>query len=294
MTKREFAVAVCVAGALSASACGDLSKYGFTGLQGPPGFFGAPGESGGAAGGTRADVPPDGAQPMSGSAFESLMAKVKDEKFSSNQLTAIEGAAGSNYFSAAQVGELTTLLTAASDRKRVVEICAARIIDLENSSSLTAKLTFDSEKKDAEVVLSDALAKRNEAKAQIAEEKRKAEAEAQAQREKDQAAAASAASASGSSGSGSSGSSSSGSGSSGSSSSGSSSSGSSSSASCCLGDKFNACDDAAAASACMSWGMCLFNCMSSGKSGCEDSCTEKNPGIQRCRADASRDAQCKK
>jgi hypothetical protein len=233
--------------------------------------MGGPGQSGDATGSASADVPSDGAQAMSGSAFESLMAKVKKEKFSSNQLTAIEGAAGSNYFTASQVGELTTLLTAASDRKRVVEICAARILDLDNASALTAKLSFDSEKRDAEAVLSAALAKRNEAKAKLAEERRKAEA--QAKREREQAAAAANG---GSSGSGSSG------------------SGSSGGASCCLGDKFNTCDDAAAASACLSWGMCLFDCMSSGKSGCEDSCTEKNPGIQRCRADASRDAQCRK
>jgi hypothetical protein len=271
-------------GALGVSACGDLSKFGIVGLQGPPGFMGGPGQPGDASGGASTDVPPAGAQPMSSSAFDTLMADVKKENFSSKQIAAIEQAAGSNYFSAAQVGELTTLLTAGSDRKRVVEICASRILDLDNPSALTQKLSFDGEKKEAEAILRDALAKRQTAQAKLDEEKKKREAEAA---EKAKAAAAAANQGSGSSGSGSDGSGSSSSASSGSSS-------SSSSASCCLGDKFNACDDGAAASACMSWGMCLFDCMSSGKSGCEDSCTQKHPGIQRCRADASRDAQCRK
>ena len=270
-----WSLAFCAGCVLSAVACGNMGQYGFTGIQGPSGLFGVTEHpEGNPAGGALANVPPADAQPMSGAAFDALKAEIEKESFSSKQVATVERAAGSNYFTAAQVGELTTFMKSPGDRKRIIELCADRILDLDDTSALTQKLTFAGERDEAEVLLRNALAKRSEAQAQHAEEQRKAEEQRSAE--------ASAGNQTGNSGSGNSGSSTS------------SSSSSSSSASCCLGERFNACDDGAAAAACGSWGMCLFRCMSSGQSRCEATCTERHPDVQRCRHDPSKDHTCKK
>ena len=168
-------------------------------------------------------------------------------------------------------------------RVKLVEAIADRILDLENAGAVTSKLTFADERSDVESIMSDARVTRANEEARlaeqerIAEEKRVAEAAKAAEEAKaaDEARAKQQADTTPST------------------SSTNTQTSSSNSSYCCLNGKYNACDSAAAAGACMGWGKCFFDCQMDGGSSCDQKCADEYPLISECRADASRDNQCK-
>ncbi|MEZ4461362.1 MAG: DUF4476 domain-containing protein [bacterium] len=224
------------------------------------------------------NVPPNNAQPMDSAQFESLKAQVSDAGMSSKKISLVEEAGRSSYFSAAQVGELVALLDMKDQRVKLVETIADRILDLENSGAVTSRLTFDDERSDVESIMSDArVARAKEAdrlaeQQRIAEEKRAAEAARAAEEAKaaDEARSTQQADTTTTT-----------------------TQTSNSSAYCCLNGKYNSCDSGAAAGACMGWGKCFFDCQMDGGSACDQKCADEYPLINQCRADASRDDQCK-
>lgn len=247
-------------------------------------------EEGGTSQASGVSVPGPNAQAMSYAEFEQLKAYVEEANMSNQKIDVVVNASQSAYFSASQVGELVVMIDMKNDRVRLVEAIAERILDLNNPNPIVTKLTFADEKSDVQSIMSTALAARQQEEARLAEqariaEQKRAEEEAKAaeeariaeQERQQQAAEQSQTSQSGSS----------------SMTSGSSSS-SSSSAYCCLGDKYNECDSAAAAGSCIGFGKCIFDCMVAGGSSCDSKCADEYPLIQQCRAVAANDHMCRK
>lgn len=277
---------------------GGLALFGLAacaGMQMPTGGVWGPGyqeEGGSSSAGSGVAVPGPNAQAMSYGEFEQLKVSVEEANMSNQKIDVIVNASQSAYFSAAQVGELVVMLDMKNDRVRVVEAVAERILDLNNPNPIVTKLTFADEKSDVQNIMSEALAARQAEEARLAEEarvaeQRRAEEEAQraeeariAEQERQQQAAQQPQGTTDNSGSNSNFSSD-------------SSSSSSSSAYCCLGDKYNECDNAAAAGACMGFGKCIFDCMVSGGSSCDSKCADEYPLIQQCRAVAANDHMCR-
>jgi len=236
------------------------------------------------SGGSGISVPDPGSQPMSQSQFQILKSQVADAAMSQKKLSTVAEAGQSAWFSAAQVGELATMIDMKADRVRLVESVAARILDLDNPGALTSQLTFADERSSVEGIMANALAARQQEQARIAEANRIAEenraaerraAEEQAQRDHEAAQAHQSSEPIQSSQT-------------------SSQSSSSSSSYCCLGQKYNACDSGTAAAACLGWGQCTMRCMMNGGSNCDTKCTNDYPAIRGCQADASKDHLCSK
>ena len=219
-------------------------------------------------------LPPDGATAMSASAFSDLKSQVDDAHMSSDKLGVISTASASNYFTASQVAQLVEMLDMADDRVTVVETTGHRILDLENSHVILNTLTFDQERRSAEDILQGIAQARDQERARIAEEERKRQeeqariAEEERQRAQEQSHAADEEPQQAQSSS------------------------SDSSAYCCLGGSYNECDNAAAAGACVNYGMCIFGCMMGGDPTCEDDCFDENPRVEQCRAVPSKDHLC--
>lgn len=277
-------VSVVSAALLGIAACGSMKMP-----EMGQGIFGETSAQAASSGGSGVAVPDAGAQPMSQNQFQNLKTQVADEAMTTNKIAAVENAGRSAWFSAAQVGELATMIDMKGDRVRLVETVAERILDLNNPGAITTQLTFADERSSVETIMGDALAARQKEEARLAEaarlaeEKRVAEEQRRAEEQRaadeqarrDQAAQQSSNSSQTSSQT-------------------SSQSSSSSSAYCCLGEKYNACDSGPAAAACVGWGQCTVKCMMSGKSGCDAECTDQYPAIRGCQADASKDHLCRK
>jgi hypothetical protein len=84
--------------------------------------------------------------PMDDKAFAGLLAAVGDESFSDDQLGLIQGAAGSNHFTCAQVAALMETFSFSTDQVQVARTLRPRIVDPENSHLLNAPLDFSSDK----------------------------------------------------------------------------------------------------------------------------------------------------
>lgn len=212
-------------------------------------------------------LPPPGAMAMTHSAFSNLRRQVDDAHMSRDKIGVISTASASNYFTASQVAELVGMVDMASDRVTVVETTVHRILDLENSHVILDALTFGSERSDVEAILQPVAQERERERARLAEEERRREEARRAEQER-QRAQRSDSSQSQSSGGG------------------------SGSYRCCLGGRYNECDNAAAAGSCVSYGMCIFGCMMGGDASCEDDCLAENPLIRQCRAVPSNDHLC--
>ncbi|MDP2315743.1 MAG: DUF4476 domain-containing protein [Pseudomonadota bacterium] len=91
--------------------------------------------------------PPPPAPPvMSDREFTALVAAVKGEAFSSDQLGIVRSAARSSYFTIAQVGVVLDQLAHSSDKIEAATILAPRVIDRQNAWKLNEHLTFSSDK----------------------------------------------------------------------------------------------------------------------------------------------------
>ena len=86
------------------------------------------------------------ARPMTDSAFSALLEMMSREAFSDAKLRILEVAAERNLFLMAQVRRVIDTLPFASDRTRVVDILAPRVLDPENTYTLLDAFSFDSEK----------------------------------------------------------------------------------------------------------------------------------------------------
>lgn len=271
-------VTVSLGALVGLAACGSMPNMNTQGLWG-----GDSATQAAASGGSGVSVPDPGTQPMSSGEFEALKSQVADAAMSQKKLSTVEEAGQTAWFSAAQVGELATMIDMKGDRIRLVESVAERILDLNNPGAITSQLTFADERSSVESIMADALSARQQEETRLAEAARVAEeqriAEEQARRDQEAAQAQQSSEPSQSSSQ---------------SSQTSSQSSSSSSAYCCLGQKYNACDSGTAAAACMGWGQCTMRCMMNNESGCDTKCTDEYPAIRGCQADASKDHLCSK
>lgn len=271
-------VASTITAALIAiAACGSMPKFASGG-----GVWGNSATQGAQAsqGGSGVAIPNANAQAMSSAEFQALKTRVSDEGMTSNKIAAVEEASTSAWFSASQVGELTTMIDMKGDRVRLVEAVADRILDLENTGAVTSQLTFADERSSVESAMNDALAARRAEESRIAKEERIAEEQRLAEEERaaaerraaqNQAAQDQTSTPSSSS-----------------------QSSAESSAYCCLGEKYNTCESGTGVAACMGWGQCFFKCTMNNQSDCTATCTDKYPAIKQCRADASKDHLCRK
>ena len=85
-------------------------------------------------------------RPMTDEAFSTLLDAMSRASFSDEKLRVLEVAAELNRFRIAQVRRVIDTLPFASDRTRVVDILAPRVLDPENAYTLLDAFTFDSEK----------------------------------------------------------------------------------------------------------------------------------------------------
>jgi len=83
---------------------------------------------------------------MSDERFSALRGAMAAEAFASSKLRVLEDAARDNYFLVAQLKQVVDGLDFPSDRMRVVEILAPRVLDRENAYQLYGAFTFEAEK----------------------------------------------------------------------------------------------------------------------------------------------------
>ena len=87
-----------------------------------------------------------GPRPMSEERFAALRDAMAAESFTSGRLRVLEDAARDNYFLVEQLRQVVDGLDFPSDRMRVVEILAPRVLDRQNAYTLYSAFTFESEK----------------------------------------------------------------------------------------------------------------------------------------------------
>jgi hypothetical protein len=101
------------------------------------------------------EVPPAPSRPraMEEGAFRALVGNVRNESFSDAQLAVVEQAAGRNWFRVGQIKSLIDLVPFSATKLRVLELCAAHIVDGENAFGLYDAFTFTDDKEQARHIL---------------------------------------------------------------------------------------------------------------------------------------------
>jgi hypothetical protein len=97
------------------------------------------------SGGVQAAAAADKPTAMDAGHFAGLLASVKNESFSDDQLTLVRGAAG-NWFSIAQLGQLMDQLSMGDDKVAVASALSGRVVDPNNAHALNAHLSFSDDK----------------------------------------------------------------------------------------------------------------------------------------------------
>jgi hypothetical protein len=97
--------------------------------------------------------PPAGPIAMDPGTFSTFLNALRNESFSDGKARVIGDAAGSNWFTIAQLKQVINVLTFSSDKIRAVELIAPRIVDRQNSFTLYDAFTFDSDKRKAREIL---------------------------------------------------------------------------------------------------------------------------------------------
>jgi hypothetical protein len=100
-----------------------------------------------------APPPPAGPTAMDPGTFSTFINVLRNESFSDGKARVIGDAAGSNWFTIAQLKQVVNVLTFSSDKMRAVELIAPRIVDRQNSFTLYDAFTFDSDKRKAREIL---------------------------------------------------------------------------------------------------------------------------------------------
>ena len=87
-----------------------------------------------------------GPVPIAPSAFARLVSTVSNASFSDDKLNAIRAAAGGNYFTVAQVGQLVDEISFSKDQVEAVRILRPRIVDPGNGFALADHFSFSSDR----------------------------------------------------------------------------------------------------------------------------------------------------
>lgn len=91
-------------------------------------------------------APPAGPIAVNERDFAAIVAGVKGQTFSSDQLGVLKGASRDRWFTIEQVGTILDLFTHSSDKVEAARLLAPRVVDPQNAWKLDAKLTFSSDK----------------------------------------------------------------------------------------------------------------------------------------------------
>ncbi len=92
-------------------------------------------------------------QVMDDGRFKQLLAQVKAEGFEDERNAVLETAAGSNYFTCAQIGKVLDVINMGDEKVSALAILAPRRVDRENSHTILAHFSFDDEKAKAKELL---------------------------------------------------------------------------------------------------------------------------------------------
>ncbi len=90
---------------------------------------------------------------MSGADFAALKSAIAAEAFEEQKLAVLSTAAGSAWFTIAQVGELVDQFSFSSGKVKVVSITRPHLVDPQNAFQLYAHFTFDSDKQKVKQIL---------------------------------------------------------------------------------------------------------------------------------------------
>jgi hypothetical protein len=93
-----------------------------------------------------------GARPMADGSFDALVQAMDGQSFATGKLQLLEIAARDNHFLMAQVRRVVLTLTFPSDKVRVVEIMASRVVDRSNSFMLYSAFDFEMEREQVKAI----------------------------------------------------------------------------------------------------------------------------------------------
>lgn len=98
---------------------------------------------------TAAAPAPKAPTAMSTGAFRALLSQVDDASFSDDKIAAVRTAAGSNWFTIDQVGQLVDAMDFSDGKVGVVKICKDKVVDPENAFQLGSHFSFSADKEEA-------------------------------------------------------------------------------------------------------------------------------------------------
>ena len=92
-------------------------------------------------------------QPITDAMLRSLVAAIRNEPFSDDQLAVLDEAAPTQYFLVAQAQQILRNFTHSSDRLKAMRLLRPRLLDLENSFKLYESFDYSSDKDELKRIL---------------------------------------------------------------------------------------------------------------------------------------------